>query len=114
MANDDYFVLAYRLLSYLYACLKSGTEPDWERLSYETKEFPVGENYWNYLLEHLLIDGYAEGAALLPAIGSPQERIKLSKAFCITPKGIEYLQENSAMRKAAEFLKALKQTIPGI
>lgn len=114
MANDDYFVLAYRLLSYLYGCLKSGEEPDWERLNYETKEFPVGEDYWNYLLEHLLLDGYVEGAALLPAVGGTQKRIKLSRVFQITPKGIEYLQENSAMRKAAEFLKTLKQTIPGI
>ena len=27
MAKDDYFVLAYRILSYLYACFKAGERP---------------------------------------------------------------------------------------
>lgn len=103
MANDDYFVLAYRLLSYLYACLKSGQEPDWERLSYGTKDFPICENYWNYLLKHLLLDGYVEGAALLPAVGSPQKRIGPFGYLRITPKGIEYLWDNPTMLKMAGF-----------
>lgn len=40
VAKDDYFVLAYRLLSYLYGCLKAGEKPDWEYLDYGTKDFP--------------------------------------------------------------------------
>lgn len=40
--------------------------------------------------------------------------VKLGTDFMITPKGIEFLQENSAMNIAKEFLKTLKETIPGL
>ena len=43
MAKDDYFVMAYKLLSYLYACLKAGKDPlDGGYMDYDTKAFPVG------------------------------------------------------------------------
>ena len=45
MAKDDYFVLAYRLLDYLYTCLKRDKKPNWEYMMYETKQFPISENY---------------------------------------------------------------------
>lgn len=32
----------------------------------------------------------------------------------IMPKGIEYLQENSAIAKARKFLKELKNVTPGL
>ena len=32
----------------------------------------------------------------------------------ITQKGIEYLQENSVMAKAKDFLKTAKEIIPGV
>ena len=32
----------------------------------------------------------------------------------ITLKGLEYLQENSMMKKAAAFLKTIKETVPCI
>lgn len=28
MAKNDYFVIAYRILTYLYECFKSGEKPD--------------------------------------------------------------------------------------
>lgn len=60
MARNDCFVIAYRILAYLYACLKEGK--------------PV---------------------------------VRIERRIMITPKGIEYLQENSAMEKAKRFLKEL-------
>ena len=30
MSKDDYFVLAYKLLRYLYRCLKEGTPASWD------------------------------------------------------------------------------------
>lgn len=32
----------------------------------------------------------------------------------ITPKGIEYLQDNNMMKKAANFLKGVKDMTPGL
>lgn len=45
MAKDDYFVLAYRVLAYLYECLKAGERPDMKYLSFGNRHFPIGESY---------------------------------------------------------------------
>lgn len=114
MAKNDYHVLAFRLLAYLYACLKSGEEPSHDYIRYGTDRFPIGEAYWYYLLTNLYNDGYISGVALIPIAGCPEKGVKLLPNLCITPKGIEYLQENSMMNKAKDFLKTIKEIVPGI
>lgn len=114
MSKNDYHVLAYRLLAYLYACLKDGTQPDMEYLQYNTKDFPIGEDYWNYLLCSLLESGYIRGAEVVQMPRIPQPRVKVIAALQITPMGIEYLLENSMMKKAVGFLKSIKETVPGL
>lgn len=113
MAKDDYHVLVYKILAYLYECLKQGEHPSMDYLSCDTKAFPVGESYWNYTLLHLLEDGYVEGFFSVPILGR-ERGIKGLENIQITPKGIEYLQDNSMMKKAGDFLRTLKETIPGI
>ena len=114
MAKDDYFVLAYRLLAYLYACLKAGETPDQDYLRPGTGPFPVGEAYWNYLLLHLYEDGYLEGVRPVSFAGQPGKGVKLLPDLGITPKGIQFLAENSMMAKARSFLKELKEVVPGL
>lgn len=113
MARDDYFVLAYRILAYLYACVKEGAEPDMEYLSYKDPHFDVHEGYWNYVIKHLYRDGHIYGIALVPLIGSKEPGIKYRKLE-ITPEGIRFLQENPTMSKAADFLRTLKDITPGL
>lgn len=114
MAKDDYFVLAYKLLAYLYACLKSGENPNKDYLCYDTKAFPIGEAYWNYLLINLYKDGYIDGVMPAPIVGQDNKGVKILSNFQITPKGIEYLQENSMMQKVKAALKDLKEIVPGV
>lgn len=111
MAKDDYFVLAYKLLKYLYKCLKSGATIDFEYLNHGTKDFPIQEDYWNYLLEKLSNDGYIEGVIVIRSDNGPT-LIRKTNIFRITPKGIEYLQENSMMKKAADTVKEIARLIP--
>ena len=85
MSKDDYFVLVYRILTYLYYCLKEGIAPDMEYLTFNTKYFPICESYWEYIID-----------------------------INITPKGIEYLTDNSNMQKAKDFLKSIKEIVPFI
>lgn len=40
--------------------------------------------------------------------------VKILSNLQITPKGIEYLQENSTMQKVKTALKDFKEIIPGI
>lgn len=103
MAKDDYFVLAYKLLRYLYRCLKEEREADWDILAPNTRDFPIGEEYFVYLLSHLLDDGCLEGIAKVKRIGGPVQ-FRETTGLKITPKGIEYLEENAVMKRAAEFL----------
>ena len=111
MAKDDYYVLAYRLLAYLYACLKEGEKPDPEYFKAGTEKFPIGEEYWNYLFIHLCEDGYIEGIRITKRL---QNMVSIRTCdIAITPKGIEFLQENTSMKKALQFLKEIKEAILG-
>ena len=103
MAKDDYFVLVYKLLRYLYRCLKENIPASWEVIAPNTKDFPIGQEYFAYLLSHLLADGYIEGIVEVKKIGGPVQ-LKETGGLAITPKGIAYLEENSMMKRAAEFL----------
>ena len=114
MSKNDYHVLAYRLLSYLYACLKDGMQPDMEYLQYNTKDFPIGEEYWYYLLCNLLASGYIRGAEIVQMPRITQPRVKVTTVLQITPEGIEYLAENSMMKKAVSFLRSIKESVPGL
>lgn len=114
MAKDDFHVLAYRLLAYLYACLKSGEPPDLEYLQFNTCHFPIGEAYWNYLLENLFLEGFITGVVLVPIPGQLDKGVKIQPNIRITPSGIEYMKENSSMEKAKAFLTGLKEVVPGL
>ena len=114
MAQDDYFVLVYKVLWYLYDCLKEGKEPDRDYLQPGTRDFPIGEEYWQYLIRNLAAEGMIEGVVTVPILGARYPKIKIMWGPQITPKGIEYLQENSMMHKAAEFLRKVKEITPGL
>lgn len=111
MAKNDYFVVVYRLLAYLYDCLKKDKKPDWEYMMYETKQFPVNETYFVYIFEQLLGCGYIEGVLVFPQNGYCGIK---DCGIRITPKGIEFMQDHTCMKRAAQFLKSLKESIPGI
>lgn len=111
MAKDDYFVLAYRILTYIYACIKSGVEPDIQEISFTSLD--ISEYYWEYIIRHLYQEGYVEGVVTVPVIGRRTPKLDISNML-ITPKGIEFLTENSSMKKAKDFLKTIKEIIPGL
>lgn len=103
MGKDDYFVLVYKLLRYLYRCLKENTSASWEIVSPNSKDFPIGQEYFTYLLSHLLADGYIEGITEVKRVGRPTQ-FKETTGLAIAPKGIAYLEENSIMKQVGEFL----------
>ena len=59
MAQDDYFVIVYKLLKYLYDCLKKGTKASEEILTPEF--FGINEDYWEYIIRNLYQEGYVDG-----------------------------------------------------
>ncbi len=111
MAKDDYFVLVYKILKYLYKCLKSGVTPDLNYLTFETKDFPIHKEYWEYILENLSDEGYIEGVYVIRS-DTGFTSVKYSPSIRITPLGIEYLDDNKMMKKVANTVKDIASLIP--
>lgn len=104
MAKDDYFVIAGKILTYLYLRLKEKTDKGIEYLSPNTKDFPINRNYFDYVIEQLYKDGLIEN---LNSIRTPMGDIldlTINEGTRITPKGIQYLQENSGIEKALSLI----------
>lgn len=113
MPANDYHVIVYQLLSYLYECLKEGQFPNIEALDKFRADKNINERYWDYILIHLLEDGLVEGASLVPIPGRDWPGIKYTRCFAITPDGIGYLVENSLMQKMKKMAEqGLISTIP--
>lgn len=109
MAKDDYYVIVYQILSYLYQCLKQGKDADPEELK-PRKLFDINERYWLYIIEHMqsegLIEGFEKKEYINNQVAYDLENIQ------ITPEGIGYLLDNNFISKAKEFLKDAKSIIP--
>lgn len=109
MARDDYFVIACRILSYLYDILKMGEKANTDFVC--PNQLGIPENYLEYILRHLFEEGYIEGGFAF-IFRQPEEKLELD--LMITPKGIEFLQENPIMNKARDFLIRIKEIVPEI
>ena len=113
MARDDYFVIVYKILTYLYTCLKNGENPDiYNVLTAES--YGINQSYFDYIIAELLEAEYIKGVSTLNSLGRSKPLIKITGNIAIKPKGIEYLQENSAFAKVKNFIKEIKETIPGL
>ena len=112
MARDDYHVIVYQILAYLYQCLKNGEPVDEKQISFKSDFYNINQKYWIYIMTHLLEDGYIEGIIVNQDINSDTPLIFRLHDCQITPKGIAYLADNSLMEKAKQFFKDAKEIIP--
>nr|DAY48641.1 MAG TPA: YjcQ protein [Caudoviricetes sp.] len=106
MQKDDYFVIVYQVLNYLYKQLKNG-KPTVDSHSVVKAINPhIKADYWLYII-HSLFDGqYITGKEVKhryigadPVIDDYEVTV-----LKITPKGIEYLQSNAMIEKAKDYL----------
>lgn len=105
MAPDDYAVVAYKILSYLYECIKGDVEPNIEKAREVAK---VGDAYFHSVVDCLISKGYAAGGCARDMNGTIMDVFSLS----VTLDGVEFLEENAKMRKVSEFLgKAFEKTL---
>ena len=103
----DNFKVIYRILK-LFA--ESMDYEEFDRSKLNAEYFGVSEARFNLILRMLKDAGYIEGISYV--VGLPG--VKIMKYPRITLKGLEYLEENSTMKKAASLLKGIKDTIPGL
>lgn len=114
MAKDDYHVIVYQILSYLYVQLKAGDPVDPGMISSVSRNYQINEKYWQYIMINLLKDGLIEGirAEEKQYMDGPMVIIDRLERCQITPKGIDYLVDNSFMKKAGELVSSAANIAP--
>lgn len=104
----DEFRIIYRILRSLEKSLDL-EEPDMTAISAEYLGVPVPK--WSRLMKMLVDDGYVDGVIVADIDNAPYPFVKLSTPT-ITRAGLEYLQENSLMKKAANLAKGVRGMLP--
>lgn len=106
MAKDDYYTLAAKILIYLYKKIKNEEDAEPDYLRPMTKDFPINEKYFAYIIEMLEKQKFIE-VKITKAWGGDVIAID-AESMRILPAGIDYLRENKAMRRICETLKEAK------
>ena len=106
MSED--FRTIYKILSILQKSMDYEVV-DIRRLSADNLD--VTEPKRKALLGMLLKNGYVEGFQVIQYIGDQTPNIEGLEGIRITLKGLEYLEENSLMQKAARLAKGIAEVL---
>lgn len=106
MSED--FRTIYKILSILQ---KSMDYESFDVSSLSAANLDVTEPKRRALLGMLLKNGYVEGFQAIQYIGDPTPNIEGLEGIRITLKGLEYLEENSLMQKAARLAKGIAEVL---
>lgn len=111
MAKDDYEVIVFKILTYLYACLKKGEPIDSKILSpcgacFLKNGVPLPDTYWHNVLCMMTEENLIAGLNFIRPWGSGTPICINDITDCrITPTGIRYLSENSQVKNIFNELK---------
>ena len=105
MAKDDYDVIAYRVLVYLYACMKRKILFEDVTFQAAVRKNVESDEYFASILRMMQDEGYIRGLMFTDAWGGDFILASDIRNARITAAGIHYLQENSKMKKVGEALK---------
>lgn len=106
MAHDDMYVVMYKIIAYIYACMRKGEEPDPDMYSAEALGVPKA--YWDTVMNELIGHGFVAGIAVM---STPYGFVVDRRRPRVTMEGVAFLEENSMMGKAKAFLKEAKDVI---
>ena len=104
----DNFKVIYKILKMLEKAL------DYEELdanAFSCENLGLSENRRDSILVMLQESGYKKGVVIVECLSG---RAVNFSGMQITLKGLEYLNENSLMRKAANIAKGIKDIVPGL
>lgn len=103
----DNFRVIYRILKILEQSLDC-EEFDYERITPEALK--ISETRWCGIMEMLADEGYVKGIHISRSVDG---MVTVSRCnIRITLKGLEYLNENSFMKKAGNIAKGISDLIP--
>lgn len=107
MAQDDMFVVMYKIIAYLYDCMKCDVVPDDNKWSADALVIP--KTYWTKVVKELVEHGFIDGVIIVRT--SSGDIVKPTDPK-VTMEGVQFAKENSMMSKAANFLRDAKASIP--
>ena len=111
MAKDDYDVIVYRILVYLYACKKRKIMHEESTFNAAVRKNVDSDEYFADILSMMQEEGLIEGLTIVKAWGGDKIIASDYGDMQITVKGIRYLSEDSRMNKVGSFLKDSVDTI---
>lgn len=106
----DDFRLIYKILRILQRSM------DYEELDktvLSPENLGLTKPKWSRIMAMLLKEGYISGGQTWNAADCQYPRVALARPE-ITLKGLEYLEDNSLMKKAANLAKGIKESMPGL
>lgn len=106
----DNFKIIYRILRILEKAMDL-TEFDKSELS--ASALGISEPRWNRIMTMLAENKYVSGIDVRRTFSTEYPQATLVRPE-ITLLGLEYLEENTFMKKAAGIAKGIKETIPGL
>lgn len=104
------FRIIYRILKTLRNNMDQ-EEIDPECISAETLK--LTDPRWARLMTMLVEEGYIKGVVVTRSMSSQYPLVRVARPE-ITLKGLEYLEENTLMKRAANLAKGIKDSIPGL
>lgn len=107
----DNFAIIYRILK-AQECAMDCDEVDISSISHE--RFNITYQRWEKILIMLADEGYIQGLVYSKSLSDYTPHLTKPIQPSITLQGLEYLSDNSLMRKAANIAKGIKDTIPGL
>lgn len=102
MAKDDMRVIMYKILKYLYGCMKLGKRPVLEDMCCRSALFQIPEEYWKQIIAELSETGYVKG--FIYTRTKDGLAVTMTDSASITLAGVEFLEENGSMAKVRQFL----------
>lgn len=105
---SEEFKLIYKILNTLRKALKV-EEFDPNEISAAT--LGISEAYWSRLMKMLVDNDYIEGIRAVHTLSSDVPQIAIGN-IQITLRGLEYLEDNTLMKRVANTLKGLNDINP--
>lgn len=107
----DNFAVIYKILKTLERAMDYD-EFDPDGISHT--KLNISYQRWEKIMIMLVKSGYIEGVIYDQCCGDYSPHIAQPICPVITLKGLEYLNDNSLMKKAANVIKGIKETISGL
>lgn len=105
----DNFAIIYKILKALEKAMDT-EEFDMSMISCD--RLGVAYPRWEKIMIMLVKAGYLEGVAFDQCMSDYSPKIQKPIQPVITLKGLEYLADNTLMKKAANVIKGMKEAIP--